>query len=268
MPANPYPGRKIVGQKVGGGIKPKQTKKGESRFHVRLIYTKTAKGKRHNSSRPFPTLNDAEVWQVRESDRLGLTKNRVWEHETIKDVYVMQLTQGKETLFSKDHYGLVKDIVWSADWSSCTKGFYVHGRSRGTRITMHRLIVENVYGPAPTDKHAADHIGGSTTTLNNIAAIPSGSVDAEHNNLRWYNNDHNRKLTCNNTSGVNGVCWDKELYGWRVSWTDKDDARNNKLFSVRPKDDEDKNKRQKQAAIAFRRARDAETGNENGRRDA
>lgn len=209
------------------------------------------------------------MWREKMSDRLGLTRNTTWEHPTLSNVYVMALTQGQTTQFNKDHYPILKQDTWCAAMNS-TGGFYA---ARTLEISnqkrqqgMHRVLVEYVDGPRPSPKHDADHIAGSTTALNNIRAPPGGSVDTKLNNLRWYVNQRNTKLFSTNTSGVNGVNWDSRTDGWRAQWH-QGGKQHDQPFYVRPKGDADESERQYRAAVAFRQARDLETGTTNGQRD-
>ncbi len=263
--------KRIVGGHVAGGIRLCYTKGGDIRFVARIQHNDAATGKRRAIPRTLRTRRKAEKWLERKSDRLGLTKNLTWKHPTLAGVYVMALTQGKTTQFSKDHYPLLKEDTWFANFNPSAGAFYCRrsrkkdGKKRPTG--MHRVILGHVDGPPPSRKHDPDHIGGSTTTLNNIRAPSGGSVDPQLNNLRWYVNSRNRKRYRTNTSGANGVSWDSRDDGWLARWY-QGGKRQCESFAVRPRGNVDEAERQYRAAVAFRQARDVETGTQNGQRDA
>jgi hypothetical protein len=71
---------------------------------------------------------------------------------------------------------------------------------------IHRLVAET-FIDNPNNKIFVDHINGKI--LNNCVS-----------NLRWASNSENqmnRKLGTNNTSGIKGVCWHKRHKKWSAS---------------------------------------------------
>ena len=68
------------------------------------------------------------------------------------------------------------------------------------------ILVANAFIANPDEKACVDHIDNIKSN-NNI------------NNLRWATyseNQHNKSMMSNNTSGVKGVVWDKDRNKWRA----------------------------------------------------
>ena len=68
------------------------------------------------------------------------------------------------------------------------------------------ILVANAFIANPDEKACVDHIDNIKSN-NNI------------NNLRWATNSenqHNKSMMSNNTSGVKGVVWDKDRNKWRA----------------------------------------------------
>ena len=71
------------------------------------------------------------------------------------------------------------------------------------------ILVANAFIANPDEKACVDHIDNIKSN-NNI------------NNLRWATNSenqHNKSMSKNNTSGVKGVVWDKDRNKWRAQIT-------------------------------------------------
>jgi len=87
-------------------------------------------------------------------------------------------------------------------------GYYEINLSKNGKkyyFRVHRLVAL-MFIPNPQNKPYVDHID------NNI-------INNNVNNLRWANgqdNNRNRSLAKNNTSGVKGVHWDKRVKKWRA----------------------------------------------------
>ena len=103
-------------------------------------------------------------------------------------------TKGEEFYFDLEDYDLIKDYCWSL-----RKG-YVSARNINVNggVNMHRLIMN------AKDNEDVDHI------FHNI-------TDNRKSKLRLVSdsqNQMNRIIPSNNTSGVKGVAWDKEYEKW------------------------------------------------------
>lgn len=87
-------------------------------------------------------------------------------------------------------------------------GRYLTVRYCGSLYLIHRIIYESANGAIPPGMEI-DHIDHDE--LNN--KISNLRLVSRTENMR------NRSLSKNNTSGVNGVSWDKVNNKWRVSFT-------------------------------------------------
>lgn len=117
------------------------------------------------------------------------------------------LTQGQFALVDDHDYEQLNKFNWYADWDAKVRGgsFYV---ARGVKVDgkrktiyMHREIVGAQKG------QMVDHINGNT-------------LDNRRSNLRLATNaenQRNRKLQANNTSGAPGVYFDAKMKRWKVS---------------------------------------------------
>jgi hypothetical protein len=95
--------------------------------------------------------------------------------------------------FDLEDYDKIKDYCWSFD-----KHGYVQGNNKKSKIKFHRLVTS-----CPDDM-VVDHI-------NHI------KYDNRKSNLRicsQHENNMNRSIVTNNTSGVTGVTWNKKLNKW------------------------------------------------------
>lgn len=90
----------------------------------------------------------------------------------------------------------------------CLTGRYLTIRFMGSLHLIHRIIYESVNGKIPPGMEI-DHIDHDE--LNN--KISNLRLVSRTENMR------NRSLSKNNTSGFNGVSWDKVNNKWRVSFT-------------------------------------------------
>lgn len=107
----------------------------------------------------------------------------------------LQIASGKEVLISEADFGLVSQFLWHVG----AKG-YVMARLNGKKIYLHRLIMNT-----PNDMDT-DHINRN-------------KLDNRRENLRIATrseNNMNKKMQTNNTSGYKGVGWNKQNQNWRA----------------------------------------------------
>jgi hypothetical protein len=112
------------------------------------------------------------------------------------------------------HYDLEKGIfTWKVNRPKCIKGniagtFHVNGYTHiqiNRKIyKAHRLVWLYVYGYFPK---FIDHINCDRSD-NRICNLREANI---------YQNNHNAKLSKNNTSGVKGVSWHKKANKWAVT---------------------------------------------------
>jgi hypothetical protein len=118
------------------------------------------------------------------------------------------LTQGQVALIDDEDFVCLSQYKWKAIWSEHTKSFYAArdlyaGRKCLGRVYMHRAILGLEIG----DLRQGDHrISGQT--LNN-----------RRSNLRVAThgqNQQNRRMQINNTSGFRGVLFSKQKRKWQA----------------------------------------------------
>lgn len=109
--------------------------------------------------------------------------------------YIGYAANGKTFKFDKENIDLINKYTWTVDSDG-----YVRTRSKGYHLFMHRLIMGM-----------------------NIKEIDHKNLDKSDNrkeNLRECTrsqNQMNRGLSSNNTSGAKGVSWRKDLNKWAAS---------------------------------------------------
>ena len=81
---------------------------------------------------------------------------------------------------------------------------YRSKRVSGKQDRLHRYVWEQANGPIP-EGMIVDHINGNIHD-NNLSNLRVISKRENHLNSKVYNT---------NTSGVTGVCWDKDIQKWR-----------------------------------------------------
>jgi hypothetical protein len=89
-----------------------------------------------------------------------------------------------------------------------TNGYKIVGLQIGKTRKWYRLhrIIALAFIPNPDNKLCVDHVDNDRTN-NNVS------------NLRWVTNqqnDFNRQISSNNTSGVKGVTWHKQKQKWQA----------------------------------------------------
>jgi hypothetical protein len=113
------------------------------------------------------------------------------------------LTQNQVAIIDDEDFELVSRYRWYAAWSPLTKSFYARAKTRKPDgrhaiIQMHRIIKGAQKG------QQVDHIHHNT-------------LDNRKSELRLCTgsqNQHNKGIQANNTSGYKGVCWNKSHQKW------------------------------------------------------
>ena len=129
---------------------------------------------------------------------MKLLENIYWSTDKMKTI---MLTQGKETTVYNRNYKKLSMWNWYANcidgvWYAMRNGRDKHGKK--IKILMHRVIMK-----AP-DGMMVDHKNhdGLDNRISNLRICTNGQ------------NQRNRRLSKNNTSGVNGVTWYKNSNKW------------------------------------------------------
>ena len=125
-------------------------------------------------------------------------------------------------------------------------GYHTVSLSKDGKIKTHNVhrLVCFAFCLNPNNYDVVDHIDRNKT--NNM-----------FNNLRWCTtseNQRNRSISINNTSGVNGVT--KTINSWRAIWRDNDHKNCYKSFSINKYGDD----QAKILAIAYRKEKEIEFG--------
>jgi len=106
--------------------------------------------------------------------------------------------------------GNVRNIKTEKILKNCinNEGYYqvnLYKDKKRTTKTIHQLVA-NTFIENPENKFCVDHINND-------------KLDNNVNNLRWATsneNQHNRKISKNNTSGIKGVYFDRNANKWRA----------------------------------------------------
>ena len=136
---------------------------------------------------------------------------------------LIPLTQGQFAKVSPEDFEWLNRWKWQAWFAKCTRTFYaVRGQWNPAKknmdaIRMHRVILECVEG----DRKQVDHANGDT--LDNRRSNIRVATHAE--------NQMNKGRPRNNTSGVKGVSWDKNVGKWRVRVQSNGESLNVGFFS-------------------------------------
>lgn len=116
------------------------------------------------------------------------------DYEIQEDYVIMYTTKGEPFYVDLEDFWKVKDICWRKD----KDGYLIGCLDNKRPIRLHRYIMD-----CP-DNLVVDHINHDIT-------------DNRKNNLRVVTvsqNQMNRRKTNRNTSGIVGVCWNKEYNKW------------------------------------------------------
>ena len=113
--------------------------------------------------------------------------------EIDEHTYGIPLSRGMLGLIDREDFDKVKDYGWCARFDKVGKTFYATTRTHGTRLIMHRLILD-----AP-NSFVVDHIdhNGLNNRKNNIRICTQSQ------------NCMNKKVQLNNSSGYTGVSFHK-----------------------------------------------------------
>lgn len=113
-----------------------------------------------------------------------------WDPQEIdENTYGIPLSKGQTAFIDKDNFDTVKDYGWYAYYDKIGKTFYAVSRTHGTKIKMHRLILN------ATEEQKVDHTdhNGLNNRKNNIRLCTQSQ------------NCMNKRVQSNNTSGYKGV---------------------------------------------------------------
>lgn len=142
---------------------------------------------------------------------------------------IIALTQGQYTIVDAEDYERLIKFSWHAEWNSHTQSYYAkrsqnHGKNADGKTIIKTYRIQNeIMGKAP-DGMLVDHV------------VRGETLDNRKSNLRFATpaqNNQNRKLQKNNTSGYKGVSWHKYVGMWSVNIMYKNKLRNLGYF---PKD--------------------------------
>lgn len=122
------------------------------------------------------------------------------------------LTQGKSTLVSEEDYDFLMKWKWRTLKNGCgnyyaARGEYlgvIEGKQKRRIVLLHRIVLARKLGRY--DFQQVDHIdrNGLNNSRENLRPVTHKQ------------NQENRSLNKNSTSGVRGVSWEKKAKKWRV----------------------------------------------------
>lgn len=115
----------------------------------------------------------------------------------------IKLTQGQVALVDAADYDWLNQWKWCAMWEPRMKSFYALRRVSRIAILMHRLILGLEYG----DPREGDHKESGQTLDNRRTNLRIATVSQ---------NRSNKRLQRNNTSGFNGVDFNRGKWRARV----------------------------------------------------
>lgn len=134
-------------------------------------------------------------------ERLYETKKKYNQYDLSGEYGVGYTTKGEEFYFDLEDYDLIKDYCWYVTTENYVASHQIHNRNK--IVLMHRIIMnphnENLY---------IDHIHGEESRRDN-----------RKSNLRIctrQENNRNKRIRSDNTSGVTGVHWHKPTERWRA----------------------------------------------------
>jgi len=154
------------------------------------------------------------------------TPNNYVEHDDCIELFMLDKHGNIKgsTFFSKEHKELVLSYRWYMHTDRTSYTYYARGGKGKEKILMHRLIIESKNGELSKGL-TVDH--KDKNGLNNIDFNLKISTDSEQ--------QHNKGIFKNNTSGIKGVSYCKTKGKWvsqininkkikRKSFEDKDEA--------------------------------------------
>lgn len=167
-----------------------------------------------------------------------MTKN-----ETLNNIFIIELDDFPDYFISEngdiysDKFGKMKKLKPAKDKDGYFK-LTLHKNGKQYTKTVHRLLAETFIAN-PNNLKQVDH-------KNRI------KNDNRLENLRWVeirDNNRNTNIAKDNTSGFQGVCFDKKYNRWLAHWSNNDGKICRKCFSVKQYGEEEA----KQLAIDYRK---------------
>lgn len=115
-------------------------------------------------------------------------------------------SKGDEFWFDKEDYDLIKDYCWYYDsWGHVATQIRRNEDEKFHIVFLHRIVMD------AKENDVIDHI--------NHLPRKEHKYDNRKSNLRIVTtsqNSMNQHIRSNNTSGIKGVCWDKNVNKWRA----------------------------------------------------
>lgn len=118
------------------------------------------------------------------------------KYDLTKEYGIGYTSKGEEFWFDLEDYDKIKDFCWYLDAYGYVVSCYSGTKNSRKGVKMHRLLLPEF--------EQIDHINNKK---NDNRKINLRKVTDSQNNM-------NRKLRSNNTSGVTGVYWDKSSQKW------------------------------------------------------
>ncbi|CAG8752971.1 11774_t:CDS:1, partial [Racocetra fulgida] len=192
----------------------------------------------------FEILTDWEKYKNSDKPKLKLNEYRLVKINFT--IYLEAKTQKSEITFllDKENFHLLKNYTWCCDKRKNANTYYIETVNKRKKIKLHRLI-------HPKWK-MIDHVNRC-------------GLDNRKCNLRettYRENNLNRKLFKNNTSGYNGICFEKSRNSWRFDYYEDNNKHKIKRFYI---NDERNFEQTKQQCIDFKLTHDKITRNMNGK---
>lgn len=128
-----------------------------------------------------------------QKEKASITQKKYNTYDLSGEYGIGYTFKNEEFYFDLEDYDRIKDYCWCIDAYG-----YVRGNTKKSKIKFHRLVT------GCSDDMVIDHINHN-------------KADNRKFNLRacsQHENNMNRSIVPNNTSGVTGVFWDKKLNKW------------------------------------------------------